>query len=233
MFLAANFKMHKTRREVENYLAQLEQVELDGVEVRVFPPFTGLLPHRFIGAQNGFPAEQGAYTGEIGLEQLREFQIDKILLGHSERRQLGESPQFIREKVEFYRAHNFEIFLCIGEPWEVRERGEVEGYLKGQLEGIPLEYPKLRLAYEPIWAIGTGKTPTIEEIGEVGEFLKGLSSAPVVYGGSVKLQNIEAILKLGPIDGALVGSASLQLETFLGMVEVAKKVKRWKDGNRR
>jgi triosephosphate isomerase len=225
--------MHKTRREVEEYLARLDQVELEGVQVRVFPPFTGLMAHRFIGAQNGFPAERGAYTGEVGLEQLREFQIDKILLGHSERRQLGESPQFIREKVEFYRAHNFEIFLCIGEPWEVRERGEVEEFLRGQLEGIPLEYPKLRLAYEPVWAIGSGKTPTLEEIEGVGHFLKKLSPAPVLYGGSVKLQNIEAILKLDSIDGALVGSASLQVETFLGMVEVAKKVKRWKDGDGR
>ena len=224
MIVAGNFKMHKTRRETEEYLSQLETQIPEGVEVVIFPPATALLSHRLVGAQNGYPAERGAFTGEIGLEQLREFGIDKILLGHSERRELGEGQEFLARKFDFYASHNFQIFFCIGEPLEIREKGKIEEYLASQLEGVDLDYPRLVVAYEPVWAIGTGLTPTPKEIEEVAQLLNRMGVKKVLYGGSVKPSNCREILEVEGIEGVLVGGASLQLETFLPIVETAAEV---------
>jgi triosephosphate isomerase len=232
MIVAANFKTNKTRKEVEEYVKVLEVVNFDGVEVSVFPPLTALLEKECIGVQNAYPTVNGAYTGEIGLEQIKEFNIDKILIGHSERRHiLKESQEFIAEKFEFFKKHNFEIYYCIGEPIEIRKKGlnEVVAYLKNQLEGIDLDYERLIVAYEPVWAIGTGVSAGIEEIEQTHAQIKKIVNKPLLYGGSVKLNNIREILSVPNVDGVLVGSASLEVGNFIKMIEIAKEVKNIKE----
>jgi len=225
MIVAANFKMHKTRKETKKYLKELRKTDFNSVKVAVFPPFTALMEDELIGAQNAYPEINGAYTGEIGLEQLNEFNIKRVLIGHSERRHiLNESQEFIAKKFNFYKEHNFEIFYCVGEPLEIRKKGinEVIKYIKNQFEGIDLEYEKLIIAYEPVWAIGTGVSASIEEIKETHAEIRKLTSRPILYGGSVKLNNIKDILSIENVDGVLVGSASLDVETFKKMIEIAK-----------
>jgi len=223
--VAANFKMHKTRKEVKEYLEELKKIKFNGVKVAVFPPQSALFEDKIIGAQNAYPAFNGAYTGEIGLEQLNEFNIKRILIGHSERRHiLNESQEFIAEKFEFFKKEGFEIFYCIGEPLEIRKEGvnAVVDYLNKQLSGIDLEYDKLIIAYEPVWAIGTGISAKTEEIRQTHAQIRKFTSKPILYGGSVKLNNIKEILSIENVDGVLVGSASLDVETFKKMIETAK-----------
>ena len=228
MIVAANFKMHKTRKEVKEYLNELKNIKFSGVRVAVFPSQTALCEDEIVGAQNAYPAINGAYTGEIGLEQLNEFNIKRVLIGHSERRHiLNESQEFIAKKFQFFKENNFEIFYCIGESLEVRKQGieAVVEYLKVQFEGIDLEYDKLIVAYEPVWAIGTGVSASIEEIKQTHEEIRKFTSKPILYGGSVKLNNIKEILAIENVDGVLVGSASLDVETFKEMIKVSKEQK--------
>jgi triosephosphate isomerase len=228
MIVAANFKMHKTRRETKRYLEELKKIDFGDVKVAVFPPFTGLFENDLVGAQNAYPAKNGAYTGEIGLEQLNEFNIKRVLIGHSERRHILHEPQeFIAEKFEFYKNEGFEIFYCIGEPLEVREKGidEVVKYLENQMKNIDMNYDKLIVAYEPVWAIGTGVSAKNEQIKETHARIRNYTKRPILYGGSVKLHNISEILDIENVDGVLVGSASLDVETFKQMIEIAKEKK--------
>jgi len=228
MIVAANFKMNKTRKDTISYLKDLKTIDFGDVKVAVFPPFTALLEDELIGAQNAYPEVNGAYTGEIGLEQLNEFNIKRVLIGHSERRHiLKESQEFIAKKFEFFKKHNFEIFYCIGEPIEIRKKGieAVINYLKEQIIGIDLKYEKLIIAYEPVWAIGTGISAKLEEIQEAHAEIRKLTNRPILYGGSVNLNNIKSILETPNVDGVLVGSASLDVEIFKEMIEIAKEIK--------
>ena len=228
MIIAANFKTNKTRKETINYLEKLKKIDLKDIIVRVFPPSTALIEDELIGAQNAYPTINGAFTGEIGLEQLNEFNINKILIGHSERRLvLNESQEFIAKKFEFFKKHNFEIIYCIGETLDIRKKGidEVIKYLKKELEAIDLEYEKLIIAYEPVWAIGTGVSATINEIKETHKKIKSITNKPLLYGGSVKLDNIKEILEIKNVDGVLVGSASLDVDNFIKMIKIAKEIK--------
>jgi len=227
MIFAANFKMNHTRVSTYNYVHDLrERIVAAGIKhhVYVFPPATALMgQHRpvIIGAQNAFPAMQGAYTGEIGMEQLDEFGITTLLIGHSERRTiLGESQEIVAEKYTFFKERNYEIIYCIGEPIEVREAGEdaVEAYLLEQLEGIDTHYGRLIVAYEPVWAIGTGQSATTEAIASTHAMLRKHIAAPLLYGGSVKPDNIEAIAAVDHVDGVLVGGASLEVDSFFEMM---------------
>ena len=227
MIFAANFKMNHTRVSTVNYVHDLRDriVEADlKHEVYVFPPATALMgSHRpvTIGAQDAYPQMQGAYTGEIGMEQLGEFAINTLLIGHSERRMiLGETQERVAEKYAFFCERNYEIIYCIGEPIEVREEGEgaVEAYLLGQLEGIDIHYDRMILAYEPIWAIGTGRTASVEEIASTHAMLRRHIEAPILYGGSVKPANIQEIAAVENVDGVLVGGASLEVDSFFEMM---------------
>jgi len=227
MIISANFKMHKTRSETKEYLNELKKIKFNGVKVAVFPPASALTEDKIIGAQNAYPDINGAYTGEIGLEQLNEFNIKRVLIGHSERRHIfNESQEFIAKKFDFYKNQGFEIFYCIGEPLEVRKKGikEVANYLKTQLVGIDLEYEKLIVAYEPVWAIGV-KSASVEEIKETHFEIRKFTTRPILYGGSVKLNNIKEIIEIENVDGVLVGGASLDVETFKKMIEIAKDMK--------
>ena len=226
MIFAANFKTNRTRQSTAEYvelLAQLVTLEPSD-RIMIFPPLTALdhfgTPFT-IGAQNAYPIQSGAVTGEVGLEQLEEFEIQTILIGHSERRTfLGEDQASVAKKFEFFKQHGFEIVYCIGEPLEVREQGmdAVMEYLLAQCEGIDRSYAQLVVAYEPIWAIGTGVSASSDQIAQTHQALKKHIDKPLLYGGSVKPDNVKEIVAIGGVDGVLVGSASLDPTAFAKIV---------------
>ena len=233
MILAANFKSNHTRAKTAAYLEALEAfVAAQEIydEIIIFPPATALMQkslHVKVGAQNAFAVQNGAFTGEIALEQLEEFGIKTILLGHSERRHvLGESQELIAEKFSFYKEKGFRIVYCIGEPLEVREEGNeaLLEYLEAQYEGIDFGYDNLIIAYEPVWAIGSGLTPTEDDIVLIHGAIKKVHNKPLLYGGSVKKENARAILALDNVDGILVGSGALDVNDFLAMIKDAKDI---------
>jgi triosephosphate isomerase len=228
MIYAANFKTNHTRQSTREYLGKL-QPQLSKVnpndQVYIFPPLTAVDDYEStdftIGVQNAYPVKSGAFTGEVGLEQLAEFNISTILIGHSERREvIGESQEKVAEKFAFFQEHNFEIIYCIGESLEIREQGfdAVMEHLVSQFEGIDINYDNFVVAYEPIWAIGTGRTASVEEITETHNALKKVVNKPLLYGGSVKGANIKEIAEIENVNGVLVGGASLKTETFLELV---------------
>jgi triosephosphate isomerase len=228
MIFAANFKTNHTRQSTANYIAQLnEKIRGKKSEDRVyiFPPATALACYDgdfTLGTQNAYPAHNGAYTGEIGLEQLDEFGIKTILIGHSERRELlHETQEQVAQKFAFFQEQGFEILYCIGEPLSIREKGfeSVMQYLLAQFDGIDIGYEKLTVAYEPIWAIGTGRSATVEEISTTHRALKKvINDKPLLYGGSAKPANIKEITSIAGVDGVLVGSASLDAQSFSEMI---------------
>jgi len=227
LIFAANFKTNHTRASTERYVALLNEklvAKRSEDSVYLFPPATALNSYEgdfTVGVQNAYPAQNGAYTGEIGVEQLEEFGIKTILIGHSERREhLGESQEIVAQKFAFFKEQGFEIIYCIGEPLEIREQGDeaVIEYLLAQFDGIDINYKNLIVAYEPIWAIGTGRSATIEEITSTHASLKQTVQKPLLYGGSVKPGNIKEITSIRGVDGVLVGSASLDAENFATMI---------------
>ena len=228
MIYAANFKTNHTRKSTELYIEELnEKLGTKKFEdkVYIFPPATALdtFDGDFtIGVQNAYSAQNGAFTGEIGLEQLDEFDIKTILIGHSERREhMRESQEIVAEKFSFFQEQDFEIIYCIGEPLHIREKGfeAVMQYLLAQFEGIDIGYENVIVAYEPIWAIGTGRSATVEEISTTHRALKkAINDKPLLYGGSAKPANIKEIISIAGVDGVLVGSASLDAGSFSEMV---------------
>ena len=223
MIIAANLKTNLTRAETQEYIDDLEkcvQTSKTQNEVLVFPAMSSLLEHEGkvkVGAQNAYATKNGAFTGEIGLEHLEEFGIKTILIGHSERRHiLKETQEALVEKFNYYKELGFTIVYCVGEPLQKREAGKEEmmEYISAQYEGIDTSYENLIIAYEPVWAIGTGLTPSLEDIEEIHTDLKAKSSAPLLYGGSVKVTNAKEVLALKNVDGVLVGSAALNVNDF-------------------
>ena len=228
MIYAANFKTNHTRQSTREYLGRLQPQLIKknpSDKIYIFPPLTALDEYESadftIGVQNAYPVENGAFTGEVGTEQLAEFNINTILIGHSERRDtLGESQEEVARKFAFFKEQGFEIIYCIGESLEVREQGieAVMEHLISQFEGIDTNYENFVVAYEPIWAIGTGRTASAEEITETHNALKKVVDKPLLYGGSVKGANIAEIAEIENVDGVLVGGASLKTDTFLELV---------------
>ncbi|KIM04994.1 MAG: triosephosphate isomerase [Sulfurovum sp. AS07-7] len=226
MIFAANFKTNHTRASTKEYLFALESlIENSSDEFYVFPPLSALQSHIgkiTVGSQNAYPTKNGAFTGEIGLEQLEEFEIKTILIGHSERRVLlGESQDFIAKKFDFFKNNGFKIIYCIGEPLEIREDGELKviEFLAEQFNGIDTNYENLIVAYEPIWAIGTGVSATNAQIASTHQAIKKICDKPLLYGGSVNRSNIKDILNIQNVDGVLVGSASLDVQNFFSLTE--------------
>ena len=231
MIIAANLKTNFTRKQTSEYVEELEgYVKQNNItqEVLVFPATSSLNAHAgdvVIGAQNAYATKNGAFTGEIGTEQLEEFAIKTILIGHSERRHiLGETQGELVKKFNFYKDLGFKIVYCVGEPLEKREAGKEEmmKYISTQYEGIDTNYENLIIAYEPVWAIGTGLTPTLEDIELIHTDLKEKSTAPLLYGGSVKVTNAQDVLAINNVDGILVGSAALYAEHFCSMIQYAQ-----------
>ena len=230
--IAANFKTNHTRKSTQEYISTVNNfLKENGFknEVYVFPTATSLdsfqtVPNLIIGAQNAYPTQKGSFTGEIGTEQLDEFSIKTVLIGHSERRHvLGETQESITAKYKYYSNLGYKIIYCIGEPLEVKESGLAETltYVWEQLEGIDVNYENLILAYEPVWAIGTGVTATTQDIQNVHDAIKQKIDKPLLYGGSVKVNNIQEILNVQNVDGALIGTASWIAEDFCKIVEIS------------
>ncbi len=233
MIVAANFKTNKTRAETRDYMDEVNaflRAEKAGSEVMVFPPLTAL--DRFgqgatVGAQNAYAVENGAFTGEVGAEQLKEFGVNTILIGHSERRHvLGESQEEIAKKFSYFQSLGYRIVYCIGEKLETREEGQeaLMAYIQSQFEGIDLGYENLVLAYEPVWAIGTGLVPSSEDIASIHAALRAQCAKPILYGGSVKLGNMQEIVAIDNVDGVLVGGASLDAGDFCKMIRIAEEM---------
>ncbi|MDR0746608.1 MAG: triose-phosphate isomerase [Helicobacteraceae bacterium] len=237
MIIAANLKTNHTRRSTAEYLDKVERyIETNEIIDRavVFPPSSALTPSRrtiTVGAQNAYHASNGSFTGEIGADQLDEFGIKTILIGHSERRHIiGEGLDVVKRKFDFFANIGYEIFFCVGEPLEIKEAGfdAVMTYINKQIADINLTYENLVLAYEPVWAIGTGKTATSGDILEVHKAIKNIAPKLLLYGGSVKPENTAEILSLEGVDGVLVGTASWHSENYCRLLEESKKVSRSK-----
>jgi triosephosphate isomerase len=245
--MAANWKMYKTRPEASDtardLVKSLEAMLPDDREVLVFPPFTALYAvgeafkgrkNFSWGAQNFYPKEEGAYTGEISPRMLAELGCTYLLTGHSERRHVfGESDGMVADKTSLGLAQGFRVVMCIGETIEERRGDKVEEILKNQLDkglsGVDksLSPEQLSIAYEPVWAIGTGEVARLDDIVQAHSFIRQqLGKAfgergqemRILYGGSVKPDNASEILGLDNVDGVLVGGASLKADSFSRIV---------------
>lgn len=229
--IASNFKTNHTRKTTREFLQSVNQFVSEKSiknEIYVFPTNTAidtfdLQENIQIGVQNAYYVKNGSFTGEIGTEQLDEFGIKTILIGHSERRHiLHESKKEISLKYNYYKSLGYTIIFCVGEPLEVKEQGMTEtlGYIWEQFDGIDLSYEKLIVAYEPVWAIGTGKVATAEDIELIHKKIKKKITQPLLYGGSVKVSNLSEILDIPNVDGTLIGSGSWDVEDFKKMIEI-------------
>ncbi len=231
--IASNFKTNHTRKSTASFVQEvnifLESNEISS-EVYLFPSSTSLnsfqtVSNLTLGAQNAYATQNGSFTGEIGSLQLDEFSIKTILIGHSERRHvLGESQEEIAKKYAFYKELGYKIIYCIGEPLEVKEAGleKTLEYVYEQFVGIDTNYENLILAYEPVWAIGTGVTATNDDITKVHSAIKSKIDKPLLYGGSVKVNNVREICALDGVDGALIGTASWIVEDFKQIIDSTK-----------
>ena len=221
MRFLANLKCNHTRASFKEYAQILDANLSANDDVTVFPPFSALdlATHKFkLGAQNFYPCESGAHTGEIGKVMLDEFGVKSVLIGHSERRELGESEELLRAKFDFAAKAGWQIVYCIGENLSVNEAGGTKEFLAEQLKNIELGYERLLIAYEPIWAIGTGRSASAEQIEEILNFIREQTSAPLLYGGSVNAANIGGIASIASCDGVLVGTASWDASKFLELI---------------
>ncbi len=242
-FIAGNWKMHKTIDEAVQFVAEIrDEVAKTDVEVAVCAPFTLLKDLKQaakdtnikIAAQNMHYEEKGAFTGEISPLMLKELAIDYVVIGHSERRQyFNETDETVNKKI--LKALQFEIapIMCVGETLEQREAGEAQSVVENQIrKGLATvsasDIAKVVIAYEPIWAIGTGKTASAEDANEMIAHIRNIVKdlyddekselVRIQYGGSVKPANVEQIMNQSDIDGALVGGASLKSEDFIQLI---------------
>ncbi len=247
--ILGNWKMHKTRAEARETLEAFHRAMAgyDGpVRFGFAPPFTALetalrvretLGASFLlGAQNMHYEIQGAFTGEISPVMLQDLGLDFVILGHSERRHLfGETSEQVARKVQAALAHDLVPVVCVGETLQEREAGKalgvVEQQVRASLRGVPpADLQRILIAYEPVWAIGTGHTATPEQAQEMHAHVRGVladlgaraEEIPILYGGSVKPENIEGLSRQPDIDGALVGGASLKAESFAAIIRRAR-----------
>jgi triosephosphate isomerase (TIM) len=227
VLIAANWKMFKGPRETAAFLGAFDAPA--GVDVVICPPFASLPAAVDAGvtvyAQNVHWEPNGAYTGEVSAGMLRELGVSGAIVGHSERRQLfGETDEGVARRARSAVEAGLGVIACVGETIEQREAGDMELILKIQVEALAFAVAareRLVIAYEPVWAIGTGKTATPEQAAEAHVFIKELLDVPVLYGGSVKSDNAEELLSQSAVDGALVGGASLEVESFTAICQAA------------
>jgi triosephosphate isomerase (TIM) len=227
VLIAGNWKMFKGPGEARSFFDGFEPP--GDVDVVLCPPYVSLAAAVETGhtiyAQNVHWEPKGAYTGEVSPEMLLELGVQGALVGHSERRQLfGESDETVARRARTALEAGLGVIACVGETLEQRESGDTELVLKIQVEAIAFaagQREGLVLAYEPVWAIGTGKTATPEQAEEAHEFIKGILDRPVLYGGSVKPENAADLLSRPSIGGALVGGASLEPDSFAAICRAA------------
>lgn len=244
--IAGNWKMYKTPSEAEEFALQLKKVDRDiDRDVLVCVPFPSILSVKkildgsgiYVGAQNVYPAKEGAFTGEVSPLMLKDCGVDFVICGHSERRQIfNESDQFIAEKVRSVLEYEMIPILCVGETLQQNEKGEtfqvVERQIKTALSGISVDKLKnIVIAYEPVWAIGTGKNATPQQAQKVHAFIRDILvkicsdnayDIRILYGGSVKPENIDELMAEKDINGVLVGGASLKIEQFSRIINFKK-----------
>ncbi|MCX8057003.1 MAG: triose-phosphate isomerase [Ignavibacteria bacterium] len=248
-FVAGNWKMYKDKTETVQLISELIE-KLNSytpeVEIAICPPFTSIeLAGELIknspiklGAQNMHSEIEGAFTGEVSAKMLKSFNVEYVILGHSERRTyFKETDEFINQKIK--RAIEFDLkpIFCLGETLEERENGKtfdvVENQLRLGLNGVSrLDVEKIVIAYEPVWAIGTGRTATPEQAQEVHSFLREklsklfdseiASKIKILYGGSVKPENARDLFKQPDIDGGLIGGACLKADSFYQIILAAQ-----------
>ncbi len=222
--------MVKGPRETAEFCLALREADLGGADVVVCPPYVSLAvavqllagTEIAVAAQNVHWEDEGAYTGEVSVAMLRELGVYGAIVGHSERRQLfGETDETTARRAEAALAAGLEVIACVGETEDERARGQTEDVLRRQVSVLPHD-DGLVVAYEPVWAIGTGKTATPEIAQEAHSFIKSLLDRPVLYGGSVKPDNAEELLSQADVDGALVGGASLEVDSFTAICRSAR-----------
>ena len=220
--IAGNWKMYKGSAETAEFCLGLREEDLEGVDVVVCPPFVSLAvavqllagTEIAVAAQNVHWEEEGPYTGEISPAMLLELGVYGAIVGHSERRQhFGETDESAAMRARAALAAGMFVIGCVGETEEERERGETDSVVRRQASAFEAD-DNLVLAYEPVWAIGTGKTATPEIAQEAHALIKSVLDVPVLYGGSVKPDNAAVLLSQPDVDGALVGGASLELDSF-------------------
>jgi triosephosphate isomerase len=225
--IAGNWKMFKGPGETREFCERFRPPE--GVEAVLCPPFVSLQAAVESGhtvfAQNVHWAEEGAFTGEISAPMLLELGVSGAIVGHSERRQyFGETDETVARRTAGALEHGLRVIACVGESLEERESGQMELVLRVQVEAIGEAagpHERLVIAYEPVWAIGTGRTATPDQASEAHAYIKGLLDVPVLYGGSVKPDNADELLSQDGVDGALVGGASLEVESFTAICQAA------------
>ncbi|NMA50183.1 MAG: triose-phosphate isomerase [Tissierellia bacterium] len=240
--IAGNWKMNNTIKEGLELIEDIKTHKMnDDIETVVCVPFTLLKDLKAaiegtnikIGAQNMHWEESGAFTGEVSPKMLKEIPVDYVLIGHSERRQyFNETDETVNKKIKSALDHNIKPIVCVGETLEQRESGTAEDVIKNQIikafEGINKDnISKIVVAYEPIWAIGTGKTASADDANDMILFIretigslyeKEKDLVRIQYGGSVKPSNISELMSKSEIDGALVGGASLKAEDFIDLI---------------
>ncbi|HLR72280.1 MAG TPA: triose-phosphate isomerase, partial [Pseudogracilibacillus sp.] len=244
-----NWKMHKTKQEAEQFIEAVRDVKTkDHTEVIVCAPFIHLSTlvekaqqtNVKIAAQNVHFEEEGAFTGEVSARMLKDIGVTHVIIGHSERRQyFNETDESVNKKVITAFNHGLTPIICVGETLEQREENETLAHIENQVN-IALndltdeQIANVIIAYEPIWAIGTGKTASSEDANEVCVHIRNVvekkasrkiaERVTIQYGGSVKPENIDELLRMSDIDGALVGGASLEPTSFMQLVEAGNNV---------
>ncbi len=243
-FICGNWKMNKTVDEAKNLVSELKElvIDVDDVEIGVCPPSIDLIPVKKIvkdsnikvGAQNMHWEESGAYTGELSGPMLKEAGLDYVILGHSERREyFAETDENVNKKVKAAFEYDLKPIICVGESLEERKAAKAKDKVKNQVEkalqGLDEKQAEdVVIAYEPIWAIGTGESASAEEAEEMIAFIRdsiaenypeAANKIRIQYGGSVKPHNVEEFMSQENIDGALVGGASLKAEDFAGVIK--------------
>lgn len=242
--IAGNWKMYKTVAEAVAFINHVKSKlnGLDDRDVLICPPCTALAPvadllrgsRIALGAQNVYPEPKGAFTGEISPEMLADVGCAYVIIGHSERRQyFSETDAFVNKKIKAGLLHNLIPIVCIGETLKEREENRTYEILKTQLTlglaGIKTTGDNIVVAYEPVWAIGTGKTATTQQAQEAHAFIRDQLAAVlnrgvagkirILYGGSIKPENIDGLMTQPDVDGGLVGGASLDAESFIRIVK--------------
>jgi triosephosphate isomerase len=245
IIIAGNWKLHKTSLEAIELVNALkrELVDITAVDIVVCPPFTALLDVKesllesniALGAQNLFWEDSGAFTGEISAPMLKAIEVQYVIIGHSERRQFfAETNETVNKRLKAALRHKLIPIVCVGENLQEREANKTFDVIRNQVEGSLAglsqdEFKGLVIAYEPVWAIGTGKTATAEQAQEIHKYIRVLlekmagretaQSVRIQYGGSVKPENTAELMSQEDIDGALVGGASLKADSFAAIVK--------------
>jgi triosephosphate isomerase len=223
VLIAGNWKMHKTPSETEAFCAAFDPP--DGVDVVICPPFTSLREAVAGGltvyAQNVHWEDEGAYTGEVAAAMLLELGVEGAIVGHSERRQyFGETDETVAKRARHALGAGLAVIACVGETEAEREADETDDVLRRQI-GVLEPHERLVVAYEPVWAIGTGKVATPEQAQQAHALIKSMLDVPVLYGGSCKPENVEPVFGQPDVDGALVGGASLDVDSFTAICQAA------------